>query len=317
MPLFAPTSSGEQHPGAIQQRLSSVLLRHHHCPRSSFSPSSTLGLGLLCYNQLTGSIPTQLGDLKKLSVLALQSNELTSAIPASLGDLGMLMRLDLSSNQLFGSIPSRLADVTSLQVLDVHNNTLSGNVAPGNNDLLMLGFSSLRACNDSDHVNPNRPEPYGAGVNGLSRDIPETANVVDVTDVTELETDKTKLSHIIKLDLVYHSLSSSMLGVVAVRYNYYQSKNEQQNPLTLDGYDSSRDDVLCVSGERCVDEQVGVFSRVGCSVDRRGKHPHDENSDADRFVGERSLIAFLVGGVAPNDSVAETAGCSGPRGRRP
>ncbi|XP_015954688.1 probable leucine-rich repeat receptor-like protein kinase At1g35710 [Arachis duranensis] len=92
----------------------------------------------LCYNQLTGSIPTQLGDLKKLSVLALQSNELTSAIPASLGDLGMLMRLDLSSNQLFGSIPSRLADVTSLQVLDVHNNTLSGNVAPGNNDLLMV-----------------------------------------------------------------------------------------------------------------------------------------------------------------------------------
>ncbi|QHN78846.1 Squalene monooxygenase [Arachis hypogaea] len=42
--------------------------------------------------------------------------------------------------------------------------------------------------------------------------------VVDVTDVTELETDKTKLSHIVELDLVYHSLSSSMLGVVAVRY---------------------------------------------------------------------------------------------------
>lgn len=86
----------------------------------------------LCYNQLTGSIPTQLGDLKKLSVLALQSNKLAGAIPASLGDLGMLMRLDLSSNNLFGSIPTRLADVPFLQVLDVHNNTLSGNVPPGN-----------------------------------------------------------------------------------------------------------------------------------------------------------------------------------------
>ncbi|RYR42108.1 hypothetical protein Ahy_A08g038562 [Arachis hypogaea] len=39
--------------------------------------------------------------------------------------------------------------------------------------------------------------------------------VVDVTDVTELKTDKTKLSHIVELDLVYHSLSSNMLGVVA------------------------------------------------------------------------------------------------------
>ncbi|KAL4331054.1 hypothetical protein AHAS_Ahas13G0461700 [Arachis hypogaea] len=40
-PLFALASSGKQHPGAIQQRLNSVLLQYHHCPRSSFSPSST------------------------------------------------------------------------------------------------------------------------------------------------------------------------------------------------------------------------------------------------------------------------------------
>ncbi|QHO45632.1 uncharacterized protein DS421_6g180650 [Arachis hypogaea] len=40
-PLFAPASSGEQHPGATQQRLSSVPLRHYHYPHSSFSPSST------------------------------------------------------------------------------------------------------------------------------------------------------------------------------------------------------------------------------------------------------------------------------------
>ncbi|QHN80483.1 uncharacterized protein DS421_20g678570 [Arachis hypogaea] len=40
-PLFAPASSGEQQPGATQQRPSSVPLRHHCCPHSSFSPSST------------------------------------------------------------------------------------------------------------------------------------------------------------------------------------------------------------------------------------------------------------------------------------
>lgn len=145
----------------------------------------------LCYNQLKGSIPTQLGGLKKLSVLALQSNQLTGAIPASLGDLEVLMRLDLSSNRLFGSIPSKLADASSLQVLDVRNNTLSGNVPSAlkrledgflyeyNLGLCGAGFSSLKTCSASDHVDRSRPEPFGAGVHGLSstRDIPETANV--------------------------------------------------------------------------------------------------------------------------------------------
>ena len=46
----------------------------------------------LCYNQLTGSIPTQLGLLTSLTVLALQSNHLNGAIPASLGDLPELDR---------------------------------------------------------------------------------------------------------------------------------------------------------------------------------------------------------------------------------
>ncbi|KAJ1379486.1 Serine-threonine/tyrosine-protein kinase, catalytic domain [Sesbania bispinosa] len=135
----------------------------------------------LCYNQLTGSIPTQLGSLKKLTVVALQSNQLSGAIPANLGDLGMLVRLDLGSNNLFGSIPTSLADAPSLKVLDVHNNTLSGNVPlalkrlddgfsyEDNLGLCGVGFPTLKTCNDSDHANPSRPEP--------TRDIPETANV--------------------------------------------------------------------------------------------------------------------------------------------
>lgn len=144
----------------------------------------------LCYNQLTGSIPTQLGSLKKLNVLALQSNQLTGAIPASLGEMGVLMRLDLSFNSLFGSIPTKLADAPLLEVLNVRNNTLSGNVPlalkrlvdgfqyENNPGLCGAGFPSLRSCNALDHVNPNRPEPYGGGSTGLpTRDIPETANL--------------------------------------------------------------------------------------------------------------------------------------------
>lgn len=89
----------------------------------------------LCYNNLTGSIPREIGSLKKLSVLALQSNKLTGAIPASLGDLNALERLDLSYNHLFGSVPGKLAVPPLLRVLDIRNNSLSGNIPPGNNTL--------------------------------------------------------------------------------------------------------------------------------------------------------------------------------------
>ncbi|KAI5396572.1 hypothetical protein KIW84_062686 [Lathyrus oleraceus] len=170
--------------------LSDLFLNVNHLSGeipSEFGKMESLQVLQLCYNQLIGSIPTQLGDLKKLSVLALQSNKLAGAIPASLGDLGMLMRLDLSSNNLFGSIPTRLVDAPFLQVRDVHNNTLSGNVPPAlkrlddkfvyeyNLGLCGDGFSSLKACNASDHSNQNRPEPHGAGVGVTPKEIPETA----------------------------------------------------------------------------------------------------------------------------------------------
>lgn len=100
----------------------------------------------LCYNKLNGSIPTQLGSLKKLSVLALQYNHLTGAIPASLGDLSMLTRLDISFNNLFGPIPVRLATMPSLQVFDIRNNSLTGNVPPGNTNT----FCPFNMCSGVD-----------------------------------------------------------------------------------------------------------------------------------------------------------------------
>lgn len=128
----------------------------------------------LGYNQLSGSIPTQLGQLKKLTVLALQSNQLTGAIPASLGDLPEMTRLDLSSNRLFGSIPSKLADIPNLKTLDLRNNTLSGSVPSGlkklhrgfrfenNPELCGARFDSLKPCpngdNSIDDQVPHKPE---------------------------------------------------------------------------------------------------------------------------------------------------------------
>lgn len=105
------------------------IIKHKWKIQSFFSLFAVLQL---CYNKLTGSIPTQLGNLRRLSVLALQYNQLTGAIPASLGDLQMLTRLDLSFNSFFSSIPLTLVNPPILEVLDVRNNSLTGIVPSGN-----------------------------------------------------------------------------------------------------------------------------------------------------------------------------------------
>ena len=62
-------------------------------------------------NQLTGSIPVELGDLTNLTFLSLQENQLTGSIPVELGNLANLTRLILFSNQLSGVVPLAVAQV--------------------------------------------------------------------------------------------------------------------------------------------------------------------------------------------------------------
>ena len=63
---------------------------------------------------MTGTIPTDLGDLTSLTELDLYSNQLTGQIPTELGNLSNLTGLDLSGNQLTGTIPSSFTSLTGL-----------------------------------------------------------------------------------------------------------------------------------------------------------------------------------------------------------
>ena len=76
-------------------------------------------------------MPTELGLLKNLTKVLLDSNVLTGHIPSEMGMLLNLERMDLSSNELQGSIPDLLGDIPSLQFLNVKGNPqLSGTVVP-------------------------------------------------------------------------------------------------------------------------------------------------------------------------------------------
>ena len=75
--------------------------------------------GLTCCLRLTGSIPTELGNMKTLLWLIISSNELTGPIPSELGGLYFLDEFWLQDNQLSGPIP------TELESLAAYNNSIA------------------------------------------------------------------------------------------------------------------------------------------------------------------------------------------------
>ncbi len=101
-------------------------------------------------NQLTGSIPPELGNLSSLETLNLSGNRLTGSIPPELGNLSSLKFLHLSGNQLTGSIPPELGNLSSLETLYLGgNNGLTGPLPLEMGrltNLRDLGTSSTRLC---------------------------------------------------------------------------------------------------------------------------------------------------------------------------
>ena len=106
----------------------------------------------LSANNLTGSIPPQVGGLAALQVLDLSNNNLTGSIPPQVGDLTALIHLDLSANKLSDSIPA-LNSLTALQVLDLNANDLTGSI-PALNSLTALTHLDLNANNLTGSIPP-------------------------------------------------------------------------------------------------------------------------------------------------------------------
>ncbi|XVF58256.1 hypothetical protein PTKIN_Ptkin07bG0050000 [Pterospermum kingtungense] len=77
-------------------------------------------------NTLDGHIPSEIGNLKNLSVLNLRSNNLDGSIPFPLFGLTSLFQLDLSENRLTESIPNKIGNLKGLKYLHLFRNRLSG-----------------------------------------------------------------------------------------------------------------------------------------------------------------------------------------------
>ncbi|GLJ24479.1 hypothetical protein SUGI_0467460 [Cryptomeria japonica] len=86
-------------------------------------------------NSMSGSLPSWMGNMSKLTLVDLSSNiYLNGSIPNSLSRLNFLEYLDLSNNGIVG-IPEAISNLTSLRYLDLSANKLTGRIPSNLGDI--------------------------------------------------------------------------------------------------------------------------------------------------------------------------------------
>ena len=132
----------------------------------------------LSYNELTGSIPPEIGNLTNLTHLQLNNNELSGEIPPAIGNLTNLTYLYLGGNQLTGEIPLEIGNLTNLTYLNLSYNELTGEIPPEIGDLTNLQYLYLYSNQLTGEIPPeigNLTNLTGLslGKNQLSGEIPQ------------------------------------------------------------------------------------------------------------------------------------------------
>ena len=158
----------------------------------------------LGYNQLIGTIPSQLGNLTSLVSLDLLINQLTGTIPLEIGYLTILEYLNLGNNQLTGNIPTEIGNLTQLSQLYLSSNQLEGNIPSVIGNLTSLIDFSVR----SNQLEGNIPSVIGnltlleylnLSSNQLTGNIPSV--IGNLTQLSQLYLSSNQLSGSIPLEL--------------------------------------------------------------------------------------------------------------------
>jgi Leucine-rich repeat (LRR) protein len=129
-------------------------------------------------NNLSGSLPAEIGDLTGLTDLQLFNNHLSGTLPPAIGNLTKLENLYLSSNKIAGSIPASLGNLTQLRALNIGSNDLSGQIPVelGNLDSLIslvIPNGTLSGTLPEELGNLTRLQYINLSNNQLSGSVPE------------------------------------------------------------------------------------------------------------------------------------------------
>ena len=73
-------------------------------------------------NSITGTIPTQFGNLTQLEILRLEGNKLVGEIPMEIYNAVKLVEVNLGQNNLGGSISTLIGNLVNIETLDIATN---------------------------------------------------------------------------------------------------------------------------------------------------------------------------------------------------
>jgi len=153
----------------------------------------------LANNSISGGIPKEIGTMSSLQQLWLNSNSLDQAIPNEITNLLNLERIHLTANQIPGQIPKDIGNMTNLWDLTLTQNQLQGELPASITNLSNLESLWLRDNNLSGSL----PENIGdltslkglsIGENGFEGAVP--ISITNLTSLTSLELDVNRLDEL-------------------------------------------------------------------------------------------------------------------------
>jgi Leucine-rich repeat (LRR) protein len=151
-------------------------------------------------NNLTGTLPDEIGDFTNLKVLDLNTNQISGTIPVSIGNLTQLTTLSFKDNQLIGNIPVEIGYLINLEFLYLFENQLEDSIPAAIGNLvnlqyLLLSNNQLTGPIPKEICNLTNLYKLSLSYNQLTDSIP-----VNIGELTELRT----------LDLDHNNLTGSI-----------------------------------------------------------------------------------------------------------
>jgi hypothetical protein len=155
----------------------------------------------IAFNDLSGSIPSEIGNASALQLLTLNANHLTGTLPVSIGNLARLQTLDVSDNNLEGPLPQELGNLGEILQLSISDNGFMGPMP-----------TSLGNCQQLELLNMSRNHLNGS----IIHEIGKLASLISGLDVSwnnltgPLPQELSNLVSLQLLDLSHNSLTGSL-----------------------------------------------------------------------------------------------------------
>ena len=197
-------------------------------------------------NDLTGELPSEIGELSELKRLYLERNGISKSIPAEIGKLQKLETLFLANNDFSGTIPPEIGQLGNLKTLLLQENALTGTIPPqlgqlSNLELLRLDRNDLEGEIPTEIGELTNLTVLFLGANPLTGHIPE--EIGQLKNLTLLDLSESRLTGVIprelwrlgkleQLGLAVNRLSGSVSSEIAqltnleefdIRYNMEMS----------------------------------------------------------------------------------------------